>query len=480
MDKLNEALNQIESGDLYPFHMPGHKRQAMQRVWQNVYSRDITEIEGYDNLHHPEGIIKEEQEFAAKLFGAEESYFLVNGSSCGVLASICAVTETGDFEKDSQCSKILMCRNAHKSAYNALMLSGAKADYLYPREITDVPFAGEISAEDVKNVLETDCYRAVFITSPTYEGVVSDIAGICEAAHSKGVPVIVDEAHGAHLGIWGGNGYFPKSALAQGADVVIQSLHKTLPAMTQTAILHVQGKKIDRQKLRLYLSTFQSSSPSYIMMNSISTCLHDCAEKGEKLIKDYQQRLETFYHRAETLKFIKVYMPNGDITKDPGKIIINATSCGLNGTELSKQLREKYHLEMEMASGEHCIAMTSVMDTDEGFHRLWKALEELDACGKDKEVKNTTLNNVPRIQSVFSIKKALSKPGNLVMLDHCEGKVSKEFIYLYPPGIPLVAPGERISREMLAYVKEAKRLGIQVQGPQDYLCEQIYCVGETS
>lgn len=479
MDKLNEALNQIESGDLYPFHMPGHKRQAMQRVWQNVYSRDITEIEGYDNLHHPEGIIKEEQEFAAKLFGAEESYFLVNGSSCGVLASICAVTETGDFEKDSQCPKILMCRNAHKSAYNALMLSGAKADYLYPREITDAPFTGEISAEDVKNALKKDCYQAVFITSPTYEGVVSDIAGICEAAHSQGVPVIVDEAHGAHLGIWGGNGYFPKSALAQDADVVIQSLHKTLPAMTQTAILHVQGKKIDRQKLWLYLSTFQSSSPSYIMMNSISTCLHDCAEKREKLIKDYQQRLEAFYHRAETLKFIKVYMPNGDITKDPGKIIINATSCGLNGTELSKQLREKYHLEMEMASGEYCIAMTSVMDTDEGFYRLWKALEELDACRKDKEVKNTKLNNIPRIPSVYPIKKALSKPGDLVMLDHCEGKVSKEFIYLYPPGIPLVAPGERISREMLAYVKEAKRLGIQVQGPQDYLCEQIYCVGET-
>ena len=294
MNKIHEALNQIESGNLYPFHMPGHKRQATQSIWENVYSRDITEIEGYDNLHHAEGIIKDEQEYAAKLFGAEESYFLVNGSSCGVLASICAVAESVDLAKDSVCPKILMCRNAHKSAYNGLMLSGAKADYLYPQEIKDYPFVGAIDADDVKVALERENYAAVFITSPTYEGVVSDIRGICNLVHKKGIPVIVDEAHGAHLGIWGGDGYFPQSAIKLGADIVIQSLHKTLPAMTQTAILHVQGKLINRQRLRLYLSTFQSSSPSYILMNSISSCLHFCSENKEKLIQQYKEQLNNF------------------------------------------------------------------------------------------------------------------------------------------------------------------------------------------
>ena len=297
--------------------------------------------------------------------------------------------------------------------------------------------------------------------------------------HEYGAILIVDEAHGAHLGIWGGNGYFPQSALKQGADIVIQSLHKTLPAMTQTAILHVQGERIDRQKLRLYLSTFQSSSPSYILMNSISTCLHDCAENGEKLIRDYQERLKAFYHKTQIFKFIKVYMPNRDITKDPGKLIINATTCGLSGTELSRKLREQYHLEMEMASGEYCIAMTRVMDTDNGFERLWQALKEIDACGTEVDTGKTEFANMPQISTVCSIKKALSKPGEIMILDDCAGRVSKEFIYLYPPGIPLLAPGERISHEMIAYVKEAKRLGIQVQGPQDYMCERICCVQET-
>lgn len=482
MDKIHEALNQIESGNLYPFHMPGHKRQATQSIWENVYSRDITEIEGYDNLHHAEGIIKDEQEYAAKLFGAEESYFLVNGSSCGVLASICAVAESVDLAKDSVCPKILMCRNAHKSAYNGLMLSGAKADYLYPQEIKDYPFVGAIDADDVKVALERENYAAVFITSPTYEGVVSDIHVICDLAHKKGIPLIVDEAHGAHLGIWGGDGYFPQSAIKLGADIVIQSLHKTLPAMTQTAILHVQGKLINRQRLRLYLSTFQSSSPSYILMNSISSCLHFCSENKEKLIQQYKEQLNNFYEKTEKLMRIRVFGPDEDIDRDPGKIIIDATKCRLNGNELSAVLRETYHLEMEMAARDYVIAMTSIMDTEDGFERLWQALKELDAYERtDQGLPDTSVKtsaSLLRAQSIFSIKEALSAQGEKLLWKDCKNRISQDFIYPYPPGIPMVAPGEVITGEILDYMKEAKDLGIQLQGPEDYLCESLCCIKE--
>ncbi len=472
MDKIHEALNQIESGNLYPFHMPGHKRQMTQNVWENVYSRDITEIDGYDNLHHAEGIIKEEQEYAAKLFGVDESFYLVNGSSCGVLASICTVADK------NPSAKVLMCRNAHKSAYNGLLLSGAKADYLYPQEIKDYPFVGAIDADDLKAALERENYAAVFITSPTYEGVVSDIRTICNLAHKKGIPVIVDEAHGAHLSFWGGDGFFPQSAIKQGADIVIQSLHKTLPAMTQTAILHVQGERIDRQRLRLYLSTFQSSSPSYILMNSISSCLHFCDENREKLIQQYKERLNCFYKKTEKLMSIRVFGP--DEQRDPGKIIIDATKCGLNGNELSAVLRENYHLEMEMAARDYVIAMTSVMDTEDGFERLWQALRELDISENEMIATSKASSKLPQANMVMSIKEALSAQGEKLLWKDCKNRISQEFIYPYPPGIPMVAPGEVITGEILDYMKEAKDLGIHLQGPEDYLCESLCCIKETS
>lgn len=476
VDKIKEALDQIESGDLYPFHMPGHKRQMPQAIWKTVYSRDITEIEGYDNLHHAEGIIKEEQQYAAQLFGAEESYYLINGSSCGVLSAICTVAE------QQPMTKILMCRNAHKSAYNGLMLSGAWADYLYPQEIKGHPYMGAICADDVKEALEKEFYAAVFITSPTYEGIVSDIRKICELAHDKGIPVIVDEAHGAYLGIWGDGDFFPESALSQGADIVIQSLHKTLPAMTQTAIIHVQGERIDKQKLRLFLSTFQSSSPSYIMMNSISSCLHFCDENAETLIQAYKERLDSFYKKTVTLQTIRVYKPNKEICKDPGKIIIDGRKCGLSGCDLSKILRERYHLEMEMAAKDYCIAMTSVMDTEEGFERLWKALKELDTCERKdsgflKERTEIT-SRIPKAKSTMTIKAAISKEGEKLLLEDCKDRISREFIYPYPPGIPMVAPGETITAEILDYIKDTKNMGVQIQGPEDYSGNRICCIKE--
>lgn len=480
MDKLSDALEGLEKSKLYPFHMPGHKRIEITEWTKPVYLQDITEIDGFDNLHYPEGIIKEEQEFAAKLFGAEESFFLVNGSTCGVLAAIKTVVQDS---KDC----LLMGRNAHKSAYNGLYLSNIRADYLYPVNMEGISFAGEITADSVEKALENgDSYAGIFITSPTYEGIVSDIEAICEAAHKKRIPVIVDEAHGAHLGIFGGDGYFPSGALAKGADIVIQSLHKTLPSMTQTAILHVQGSLIDKDKLRMHLGMFQTSSPSYILMKSICSCLHFCKEQGGDFIVKYKERLQNFYQEGKKLSFLKII--NKDlinnllkdkisIEMDPGKIIIGVGESGLSGRQLYDILREKYHLQMEMAASDYVIAMTSIMDTNEGFERLIGALNEIDTQCIQKQRTVVGRESFSLKPEIFcTIEEALGMQEESVDLAESAGRVSKEFVFLYPPGIPLIVPGERISTQLPSYLKEAMEMGLTVQGPVDLGENKIKCI----
>lgn len=479
MDKLKEALQELKESDYYPFHMPGHKRREKGDSDCHPYLEDITEIDGFDNLHHPEGIIKAEQEFAAKVFGAEESFFLVNGSSCGVSAAIAAVS--ADSEK-----RILMGRNGHKSAYNGLYFADTGADYLYPHKMQGVSFLGAVSPEDVLEAVNGDAlYSAVFLTSPTYEGVVSDVERICKIAHGKNIPVIVDEAHGAHLGLWGGDGYFPKGALCQGADIVIESLHKTLPAMTQTAILHVQGNLVDRERLKLYLAMFQSSSPSYVLMGSISSCVHFCMENGQKLLENYKERLQDLYERTKNLTHLSVVpavlADNSSGIKisaerDPGKIIIGVGKSGLKGKALYDLLREKYHLQMEMAATDYVLAMTSVMDTKEGFERFICALWEIDAQIVGKEAVCDGRPMPEKAEALCSIRKALAKASEPVEFEKCAGRVSGEFIYLYPPGIPVIVPGEVISEEVIAYLREAGAAGLAIQGLRDYRHKKICCI----
>lgn len=491
MDKLKDALKELGKSDYYPFHMPGHKRRAGEYFDYDPCLEDITEIDGFDNLHHSEGILKEEQEFAAGAFGAEESFFLVNGSSCGVMAAIAAVAADSG-------QKLLMGRNGHRSAYNGLYFANVQADYLYPEKIPGVSFLGAVDPDDVLKALNGNAsYSGIFLTSPTYEGIVSDVEKICEVAHEKNIPVIVDEAHGAHLGLFGGDGYFPKGALCQGADIVIESLHKTLSAMTQTAILHIQGNLVDKEKLKLYLAMFQSSSPSYVLMESISSCIHFCMENKQRLLEDYKKRLVDFYGRTKELICLKIITPSlinqcleGKIRleADPGKILLGVGTSGLTGRELYDILREKYHLQMEMAAMDYVIAMTSVMDTDEGFERLIRALKEIDLWSSEqksvgraeaktqKEKCRTACLDIGNPAAVYSVREALSKRSVPVDIEKCPGRISGEFIYLYPPGIPVITPGERIGKELPGYLKEAAGMGLSIQGLRDYEHKKVFCI----
>ena len=501
---LLERLTEYAGSDAYPFHMPGHKRReipdGIPGGFPDPYGIDITEIDGFDNLHHAEGILKDAMDEAAAIYGADRSWYLVNGSTCGILSAVFATTENG--------GKILTARNCHKAVYHAIYLNRLEAEYLYPEEITEFGINGGIRAEDVRKALEKDAMRcagnsgdvrgkitkiqAVLITSPTYEGVVSDIRAIADAAHEYGIPLIVDEAHGAHLEYADQCHSFPKSALEYGADIVIQSLHKTLPCFTQTAILHVKGKFVDQDRVSRYLSMFQTSSPSYLFMAGMERCIRYMDGDGRNGMVRYEERLEHFMERMEGLQVLEVL--DREICGkyrtvagwDPSKIVVSTMRAeDFHGEELAETLRRKYHLEMEMTAPEYVIAMTSLMDTEEGFERLGTALLEIDGAlrhcveseqqkekgeskGKKRcETPEATESKVSHPVRRTLICEAMDADTERTALQDTVGKVSAEFVYLYPPGIPIITPGEVFTDVIVEKIVAYKAAGLLVQGPAD-------------
>ena len=276
LENLYDKLKQNQLSNRYPYHMPGHKRNMAGYPMEEFYGIDITEIEGFDNLHLPKEIIKDIMERAEKLFGAE-SYLLVNGSTGGILSAVSAALKKGE--------TLLMARNCHKAAYHAAYLRECRIEYCYPEILDTFGICGSVSPEKIRMHLEKNRkIKAIFITSPTYDGVVSDVEQIVRDAHKRGILVIVDEAHGAHFGM---DERFPKSAVECGADIVIHSIHKTLPAFTQTALLHVQGELIDRGRLRRFLQIYQTSSPSYILMAGIEQCISIMEKERKQLYNNF-------------------------------------------------------------------------------------------------------------------------------------------------------------------------------------------------
>lgn len=542
---LYHLLKQYGESDAYPFHMPGHKRR--EGALAEVRALDITEIEGFDNLHHAEGILKEAQERAARLYGSEDTFYLVNGSTAGILASVFACTEPG--------GRILMARNSHKAAYHAAQIRQLETVYLYPQYVGfrdgaasgntvfndtissngglwSLP-GGSILPEDVRAVLEADDrIEAVFLTSPTYEGVVSNVKEIAKIVHSFGIPLIVDEAHGAHFGF---HPYFPESSVKVGADLVVHSLHKTMPSLTQTALLHRNGDLVSRERVEKFLDIFQTSSPSYVLMAGMDACVELMEQRGGELFEEFSQRLKEFSRRMRELRHIRLMFADGGASasctdcvqnavdknaphpvfgKDPSKLILQAD--GHSGKWLSDELRARFHLELEMAAGGYAVALTSIADTPEGFARLFAALGELDAQLENEgragtqpyetlkqcetpvreatqpyetpKQCETPVHEATRSyetpkqcetsahqaaqpcetsEQVCSIAEAERHPRQRAELAGSVGKVSAEYLYLYPPGIPMIVPGERISGGLIAWTEQAKKAGLSIQGLSD-------------
>lgn len=451
MSKLYEQLKEYADSDYLPMHMPGHKRR-MGDIG-NPFFIDITEIEGFDNLHHAEGILMEAQKRAAKLYHSEETHYLVNGSTAGILSAISGCVSAG--------GKLLLARNSHKSAYHAVMLRGLCAEYIYPQFIEEMGINGPILPEDVeKKLKEYPDIQAVLMTSPTYDGIVSDVRAIAGIVHAHGIPLIVDEAHGAHFPF---SAHFPEDSISCGADVVIHSLHKTLPSLTQTALIHLNGDRIDRERIRKYLTVYQSSSPSYVLMASIDNCV-EWTELHREAFDSFWECLDSCRKKLRSMKVLRLVDVAG---MDVSKILVSVRGTDISGHELSGILRDRYHLELEMACSSYVCAITSVGDTEESMGRLVDALIRIDrelqnrCSSEDQAVRTDTV--IPT-ESVCTLLEAEEQEKEKCLLEESCGRISGDFVTLYPPGIPILTPGERISREIIERVERYLEDGFEVHG----------------
>ncbi len=347
--------------------------------------------------------------------------------------------------------------------YNAIELNFLEPIYLRPN-INQYGIEEEISVEEVQNKIEQNQdIKLIVITSPTYEGIISNIKEITKIAHKYSIPVLVDEAHGAHLNF--DENLKQYESLNSGADIVIQSLHKTLPALTQTAIMHVSSKLISEKKIRTQLAIFETSSPSYILMSSIQECLNIIENQGKELFEEYSKRLEKFYEETKDLEKLKI-LGNIVVDKlvyDKGKLVIITKGTNITGKELADILRKKYKIEIEMSSIDYIIAMTSICDSKENFERLITALKEID--------RDISFSNNEKTEYIFeipskakSINEAIfSEKSKLINIKDAKNRISKEYVWVYPPGIPLITPGEIFDETIIDKILSFEASNIEVR-----------------
>lgn len=466
---LYEMLKDYNDTDYYGFHMPGHKRNESLTDCDLPYAIDITEIEGFDDLHHAEGILKEAENRASQLYSAQETCYLVNGSTSGILSAVMGCTSRGD--------KILISRNCHKSVYHAIYMNGLKPVYIYPRFYEEMELNGPVAVIDIETLLrEHSDIKAVVITSPTYDGVVSDVKAIADAVHRKQIPLIVDEAHGAHFGF---HPYFPKNSNVYEADVVIHSLHKTLPSLTQTALIHMNGNLVNRKKIKQYLHMLQTSSPSYVLMAGMDACIELLSKRGSEFFGNYTDMLEETRSRLRELRHMRLMETE---VYDKSKIVVSVKNTNISSRRLYGILLNQYHLQLEMAAGSYVVAMTSVGDTREGMERLVNALLEIDfqlgggdagssQPGVEKGKESQINFSLPGLKQKYTsaevddlLNNGLNNRTVSVSWKEAVGQISTEYAYVYPPGIPLIVPGEEISQEAAELLREYESMGFSVEG----------------
>lgn len=449
-DSLYDKLARELPGRL-PMHMPGHKRQADLAPYLRALlaDLDITEIEGFDNLHAPEGILREGMARAARLWGAARSFYLVGGSTAGILAGMRALTRPGD--------KVLMQRGSHLSVYHGVALCGLTPAYLYPPQVPGFDAWGSVTPDLLRTALAAHPdARLLVLTCPGYEGILSDLPRLVNLAHEAGIRVLVDAAHGAHLGLGGG---FPEGAVACGADIVVHSLHKTLPSLTQTGLAHAATEAVG-EALAEQLDVFQTSSPSYLLMASIDGCLRLLEQEGPPLFATWRQALEAFAERTAALRQLRLLTPAiaQEVVwgMDPGKLMLSCAGTDITGYALHDTLRTRYGIDLEAAGPNTALAMTGMGDTADTLLRLAAALREVDKglCEAPMRHKGT----LPQPEAVMTPGEALALPWQLVPMREAQGRVCAEYAICYPPGVPLAVPGERLSAEALTGMGEGPLL----------------------
>lgn len=477
---LFNALMEYVNRDTLPFHVPGHKKgigidsKFKEFIGDNPFKIDVTVFKLVDSLHHPNGPIKKAQELAADAYGAKASFFSIHGTSGAIQAMILSVVKDGD--------KIIVPRNVHKSVTSGIILSGAIPIFVEPEIDKKLGIAHGVTPETIEKTLkENPDAKAVLIINPTYYGVATDIKKIADIVHSYDIPLIVDEAHGPHLAF---SNNLPMSAIEAGADICAQSTHKIIGSLTQGSLLHINSKYVDPKKLQQILNLLQTTSPSYILMASLDCARRQIALEGKELL--YKAIELCKYTRNEINKIPGFYCfgeevlgKPGSYAFDPTKLTISSRDLGITGFELDTILADKYHIQMELSDFYNVLAVGSFGDTKEGMDKLINALKEIsnEYYGKREPIQDFL--DIPTIpKKILNPREAFYSNKISVPLKESVGKISGEFLLAYPPGIPVLCPGEEITREVIEYVNDLKRANLYVQGTEDSTVENIKIVSK--
>lgn len=479
---LTAMLDYVKDGVL-PFHTPGHKQgkgmhESLGRIiGKDALKLDLSLMSELDDLHEPHGCIKAAQDLAADLYGADHSFFVVNGTTGGIYAMILAIAGPGD--------KIIVPRNAHRSIIGGIILSGAVPVFIRPEVDNDLGIAMGVSPETVEDAvkLHPDA-KGVLIINPTYYGVATDLKEIVDIVHASNMPVVVDEAHGPHLKF---SDRLPIPALDAGADICAQSTHKIIGAMTQCSMVHCREGRISVPRLKAMLQLVQSTSPNYILMASLDVARMQMATEGGKLIERAIELANWVRNEVNAIPGLYCLGPDkigrpGVYSIDPTKVTVTVKGLGLTGAEAERIIRHEYKIQAELSDMYNLLFLITLGDTEAEARALVCALKDMaqnharecDFLAFDSACMDIPYPQMP--EGVISPRDALFGNTCLVPFDSAAGHICAEIVTFYPPGIPLLCPGERITEEIVDYCRHLQQAGLHISGPEDYMLKTIKVV----
>ena len=497
LDALRDRTNHPHA----PFYAPGHKggrgisQPLVELLGAQVFQADLPELPELDNLFNPEGVIEEAQNLAAEAFGAEHTWFLANGSTCGIIAAIVATCGHGD--------KIILPRNIHQSAISGLILSGAIPIFVNPEYNSDWDIANSITPESAAAALKQHPdAKAVMVVYPTYHGVCGDLRAIAKITHEYNIPLLVDEAHGAHFNF---HPNLPESALSAGADLTVQSIHKTLGAMTQASMLHVKGSRVDIQKINRALQLVQSTSPSYILLASLDAARQQIALHGEQLMARtllLAKKARSGISQIPGFSVLEPLNTPGFTALDKTRLTVKVSELGITGFAADEILHSQFGVTAELPMPQHLTFIISLGNTETDIDNLVKGFTILERRSKfgnglcngfngwmfKKEAKSKKedfsplplspsppppllhsppLPLPPSCTPPLSPREAFFSPSEIVAADKAVDRLSAELICPYPPGIPVLMPGEIITQQALQYLQQILGDGGKITGCSD-------------
>ncbi|MEI5906013.1 aminotransferase class I/II-fold pyridoxal phosphate-dependent enzyme [Bacillus spongiae] len=462
------------------FHIPGHKKgtgmdpKFRDFIGENALSIDLINIGPLDDLHQPKGMIKAAQDLAAEAFGADYTFFSVQGTSGAIMTMVMSVCGPGD--------KIIVPRNVHKSVMTAIVFSGATPIFLYPEVDKALGISHGITPDSVSKALEQHPdAKGVLVINPTYFGISANLKEIVSIAHSYNVPVLVDEAHGVHIHF---HDDLPMSAMQAGADMAATSVHKLGGSMTQSSVLNIKGELVSPKRVQSILSMLTTTSTSYLLLASLDIARKRLATEGEALIKESINLSQSIRKQVNEIDYLycvgeEILGTKATFDYDPTKLIISVKDLGITGYDAEKWLREVYNIEVEMSDLYNLLCIITPGDTNNEAEILIKALKELSLTFQHLSGQRDISVLLPDIPLLaVTPRDAFYSETEVLPIHECVGRVIAEFIMVYPPGIPIFIPGEIVTKDNITYIEKNIEAGLPVQGPEDFDLKHLRVIKE--